>query len=48
MHSAEMRASTRLPFALARLGLLPRAFDGTWGLEGARVTPAPARDCARV
>jgi poly(3-hydroxybutyrate) depolymerase len=48
VHSAEMRASTRLPFALARLGLVPRVFDGTWGLEGARLRAAPVRGCARV
>jgi len=48
VHSAEMRASTRLPFALARFGLLPDTFGGRWGLEGAWVTPRPARDCARV
>ena len=39
VHSAEMRAATRLPFALARLGLLPPRFDGEWGTAGTRVTP---------
>jgi poly(3-hydroxybutyrate) depolymerase len=48
VHSAEMRARTRLPFALARFGLLPAAFDGPWALAGARVTPAPARSCSSV
>ena len=45
VHTAEMRASTRLPFALARFGLLPARFDGRWGLDGARVTPRPNRPC---
>ncbi len=40
-HSAEMRATTRLPFALARLGLLPPHFDSRWGLAGTRVIQPP-------
>ena len=48
VHSAEMRAVTRLPFALARLGLLPPRFDGRWGLAGARVVEAPEPACGRV
>ncbi len=47
-HSAEMRATTRLPFALARLGLLPPRFDGRWGLAGARVVQSPEPVCGRV
>jgi len=46
VHTAEMRASTRLPFALARFGLLPSAFDGEWGVDGATVTPRPTAACA--
>jgi pimeloyl-ACP methyl ester carboxylesterase len=48
VHSAEMRASTRLPFALARFGLLPSIFGGSWALAGARVDPVPARACSRT
>jgi pimeloyl-ACP methyl ester carboxylesterase len=44
-HSAEMRAQTRLPFALAGLGLLPPTFAGDWGVAGASVTPAPTTGC---
>ena len=47
-HSAEMRATTRLPFALARLGLLPPRFDGRWGLAGARVIEPPGPVCGRL
>jgi poly(3-hydroxybutyrate) depolymerase len=46
VHTAEMRASARLPFALARLGLLPPAFDGRWGTAGARVTETAGPTCA--
>jgi pimeloyl-ACP methyl ester carboxylesterase len=46
-HSAEMVARTRLPFALARLGLLPATFDGTWGLDGATYSPPPEPSCTR-
>jgi pimeloyl-ACP methyl ester carboxylesterase len=48
VHSAEMRARTRLPYALARFGLLPAAFDGAWALFGARVSPAPSPSCSSV
>lgn len=48
VHSAEMRARTRLPFALARFGLMPPAFDGRWGLAGARVTSSPEQSCLPV
>ena len=47
-HSAEMRATTRLPFALARLGLLPPRFDGRWGFAGARVIEPPEPVCGRL
>ena len=47
-HSAEMRATTRLPFALARLGLLPPRFDGRWGIAGARVIQPPEPACGRL
>jgi hypothetical protein len=40
-----MRASGRLPGALAGFGLLPPAFDGPWAVDGARVTPAPQERC---
>jgi pimeloyl-ACP methyl ester carboxylesterase len=45
-HSAEMEAKARLPFALARLGLLPPSFDGAWGLDGTTHTPMPSPNCA--
>lgn len=45
VHTAEMRASARLPFALAHFGLLPATFDGSWGVDGATVTPPPADAC---
>ena len=45
VHTAEMRASARLPYALARFALMPDAFDGRWGIDGARVSPAPDGDC---
>ena len=48
MHSAEMRASTRLPFALAGFGLLPSTFGGRWALEGTWLTPSPPRPCSRA
>jgi poly(3-hydroxybutyrate) depolymerase len=44
-HSAEMRPHTRLPFALARFGLMPPAFAGAWGFAGARVTPPADVPC---
>jgi poly(3-hydroxybutyrate) depolymerase len=46
-HSLEMPASKRLPFALVHMGLLPAAFDGTWGLSATHYTPAPEPSCAR-
>ena len=45
VHTAEMRASARLPYALARFALMPDAFDGRWGIDGARVSPTPDGDC---
>jgi len=45
-HSAEMHASRRLPYALARLGLMPPGFDGAWGVEGTRLLPAPQPSCS--
>jgi poly(3-hydroxybutyrate) depolymerase len=48
VHTAEMRASARLPYALAQFGLLPAAFDGPWGVAGALVTEAPSRHCSRT
>ena len=45
VHTAEMRARTRLPRALAQFGLLPPTFDGAWAFAGARVTPAPEQPC---
>jgi hypothetical protein len=47
-HSAEMRASTRLPFALARFGLLPSEYGGRWGLAGTRYTAASGEGCEPV
>jgi pimeloyl-ACP methyl ester carboxylesterase len=47
VHSAEMRASTRLPYMLARFGLVPTAFGGSWALAGARVVPPPVGGCVR-
>jgi pimeloyl-ACP methyl ester carboxylesterase len=47
VHSAEMHPHARLPFALARLGLLPSTFGGRWGLDGVRDTPAPTSSCSR-
>jgi pimeloyl-ACP methyl ester carboxylesterase len=44
IHSHEMRASTRLPFALRQFGLLPPSTAS--GREGLHVVPAPARSCA--
>jgi pimeloyl-ACP methyl ester carboxylesterase len=46
VHGAEMRANTRLPYALASFGLLSRTFGGVWALAGARVTAAPKGACA--
>ena len=43
VHSAEMRASTRLPWVLARFGLLPAVFDGAWGTDGLRPDPRALR-----
>jgi len=45
VHTAEMRASARLPYALARFGLVPDTYGGRWGVDGARVSPAPSGDC---
>jgi hypothetical protein len=42
-HTAELRASRRLPFALARFGLLPPVFDGAWGTAGAQVVTGATR-----
>ncbi len=47
-HTAEMRASSRMPFALARFGLLPSAFAGDWGVAGAHLMERPARSCQRA
>jgi hypothetical protein len=47
VHSAEMKASRRLPFALAQLGLLPASFGGDRGVDSTRFTPAPSPACAR-
>jgi poly(3-hydroxybutyrate) depolymerase len=48
VHTAEMRASARLPFALARFGLLPSSFDGPWGVAGTHVTPTPDPNCSEL
>jgi hypothetical protein len=45
IHSHEMRASTRLPFALRRFGLLPPST--VTGHEGLHVVPEPQDGCAR-
>ena len=47
-HSAEMRASTRLPYALARFGLMPPEYGGRWGLAGTRVTASSELECEPV
>jgi hypothetical protein len=46
IHSAEMRARTGLPLALANFGLLPRASSRPW-VSIRRVRPFPSGTCAR-
>jgi pimeloyl-ACP methyl ester carboxylesterase len=45
IHSHEMHASTRLPFALRRFGLLPPSI--VTGHDGLHVVPAPRDGCER-